>query len=42
MIRIIKKATREVAVLWDTGSEYQYLKTLETLIKDRNKRLEDE
>jgi hypothetical protein len=42
MIRIIKKATREVAVLWDTGNEYQFLKTLEALIKDKNERLEDE
>lgn len=42
MIKIIQTATREVKVLWDTGSEYQYLKTLESLIKDRNKREKDE
>lgn len=42
MIRIIKKATKEVAVLWDTGSEYQYLKALEKLIEHRNEVKKDE
>lgn len=36
MIRINQIASRKVEVSWDTGKEYQYLKSLQDLIKSLN------
>lgn len=37
MIKIKQVTTRRVEVSWETGDDYNYLKTIETLINIKNK-----